>query len=159
MTNRYHVSIRLEKYREHRGVWLGLYHSTDSMPEGAYAEMIPAHLDRESPQLRQVAEGSFSAEEVEALRAFAARLPGATLHASPAGQVQEDDMAIHQVSLNTGDILELHNRDGWPLPCLIHAEYDLRHAGAGSYVNHPNLGQLRYYKGEDGSTVIKRPPF
>jgi hypothetical protein len=129
MTNRYHIGIRLDKYREHRGVMLTLYHP-DSIPKDAYTEMIPPHLNCEDLELRSVAEMSSSEAEVALLRNWCVGWTGATLRVERAPQVEAHECCRWVVGSAQG-IIDLSALQRWPLPDRVEAYYDLRHAARG----------------------------
>jgi hypothetical protein len=163
MEARYIISVTAESFRQHQGVRFYLFH-VEGLADDLYRRLIPPGMNWLDPSLQSMADDTFDAQEVEALRRWFAGQPGLTVSAEAAEPIGPGDkrslggFGAGPVGLS-GGWLCFEELAGWPLPCKVHGNYDLRHAESGPYVDNPNLSMMRVYEDEDGNRVVKQPPF
>jgi hypothetical protein len=127
---RYSISIKLTRYRGHRGVWLTLYHP-GALPEAVYAAAIRRDMGAGDADARALVRATFDQEEKDALRGWAATRQGLMFSAVPALAPRRGEaFRPGGEHAHSGSLL-LNALDGFPLAVAIFGYYDLHNADAG----------------------------
>jgi hypothetical protein len=130
---RYAIHVRAEEAFGHKGVVFWLFHE-DTLPEEVYEQLIPAHLDRSSPNLRSAVEQTFDGDEVRQLRAYFGRHGEQVTVEEVEGPLGEHDFGdqIRSVGGNDG-FYEFSGAADWDLPFRVSGFFNLHYAESGPY--------------------------